>query len=131
MPYTDLLNGTWMSTRSGLHSSANQSPYQGWSSALGQNFNIDEYVPFFERSYNMSSASGKALSLRFLRFMDMTHRERAYQRVTMEALNFSGGISFRRRRLLSGSTEKSFRFRLFTPMIRAPVSRAILTSVSS
>ena len=60
MPYTDMLNGTWMSTRSGLHSSANQSPYQGWSSALGWNYNIDEYVPFFNRSYIVSSASGKA-----------------------------------------------------------------------
>jgi hypothetical protein len=49
-----------MSTRSGLHSSANQSPYQGWSSALGRNYNIDEYVPFFNRSYIISSASGKA-----------------------------------------------------------------------
>ena len=60
MPYTDMLNGTWMSTRSGLHSAADQSPYQGYSAALGRNFNIGEYVPFFDRSYNMSSASGKA-----------------------------------------------------------------------
>ncbi len=60
MPYTDLLNGTWMSTRSGLHSSADQSSYQNFSTALGRTYNIDEYVPFYSRSYNLSSASGKA-----------------------------------------------------------------------
>lgn len=58
--YTDMLNGTWMGQRSGLHSSATQSPYQSYSSALGQNYNVDEYVPFYNRTYNMSSASGKA-----------------------------------------------------------------------
>lgn len=60
MPYTDLLNGTWMSTRSGLHNSADQSSYQNFSTALGRTYNIDEYVPFYSRSYNLSSASGKA-----------------------------------------------------------------------
>lgn len=58
--YTDMMNGTWMGQRSGLHSSATQSPYQSYSSALGQNYNVDEYVPFYNRTYNMSSASGKA-----------------------------------------------------------------------
>lgn len=58
--YTDMMNGTWMGQRSGLHSSATQSPYQSYSSALGQNYNVDEYLPFYSRTYNMSSASGKA-----------------------------------------------------------------------
>ena len=56
---------------------------------------LDMRAGTLERSFVWETASGKALSLRFLRFMDMTHRERAYQRVTMEALNFSGAISFR------------------------------------
>ena len=42
----------------------------------------------------MSKASGKELKLSFLRFLDMVHRERAYQRVTLEALNFSGEVGF-------------------------------------
>ena len=47
-----------------------------------------------ERSFVWRTASGKELRLRFLRFMDMTNRERAYQRVTLEALNFSGEAQF-------------------------------------
>ena len=45
------------------------------------------------RSFVWQSASGKELRLCFLRFLDMTHRERAYQRITLEALNFSGDVS--------------------------------------
>ncbi|MBR3108842.1 MAG: family 65 glycosyl hydrolase [Clostridia bacterium] len=45
-----------------------------------------------ERSFVWQTASGKELRLSFLRFMDMVHRERAYQRITMEALNFSGAV---------------------------------------
>jgi len=46
------------------------------------------------RSFVWTTDSGKQLKLTFLRFMDMIHRERAYQRVTMEALNFTGSVSF-------------------------------------
>ena len=52
------------------------------------------------RSFVWQTASGKELRLDFLRFLDMTHRERAYQRISFEALNFSGelelesGLSF-------------------------------------
>ncbi len=44
------------------------------------------------RTFVWESASGKDLRLTFLRFLDMTHRERAYQRITLEPLNFSGEI---------------------------------------
>ena len=46
------------------------------------------------RSFVWKTASGKELRVSFLRFLDMVHRERAYQRVTLEALNFSGTASF-------------------------------------
>jgi len=46
------------------------------------------------RSFVWQTAQGKELRLTFLRFMDMTHRERAYQRITMEPLNFSGEVAF-------------------------------------
>ena len=46
------------------------------------------------RSFVWRTASGKELRLRFLRFVDMTHRERAYQRVTLEPMNFSGEVAF-------------------------------------
>ena len=46
------------------------------------------------RSFVWQTASGKELRLSFLRFVDMTHRERAYQRITMEPLNFSGEAMF-------------------------------------
>ena len=46
------------------------------------------------RSFIWETDSGKELRLTFLRFLDMIHRERAYQRITLEALNFSGEIGF-------------------------------------
>ena len=46
------------------------------------------------RSFVWQHASGKELKLTFLRFLDMTHRERAYQRIILEPLNFSGDIDF-------------------------------------
>ena len=46
------------------------------------------------REFIWETASGKELRLSFLRFLDMIRRERAYQRISMEALNFSGEISF-------------------------------------
>ncbi|MBR0228455.1 MAG: family 65 glycosyl hydrolase [Clostridia bacterium] len=45
-----------------------------------------------ERGFVWQTASGKELRLSFLRFMDRVHRERAYQRVVMEPLNFSGAV---------------------------------------
>ena len=46
------------------------------------------------RSFIWETASGKELRLTFLRFLDMVRRERAYQRITLEALNFSGEVGF-------------------------------------
>lgn len=46
------------------------------------------------RSFVWQTASGKELRVCFLRFLDMVHRERAYQRITLEALNFSGEVEF-------------------------------------
>ena len=45
------------------------------------------------RSFVWQAASGKELRLTFLRFLDMVDRERAYQRVTLEALNFDGAVT--------------------------------------
>ncbi len=44
------------------------------------------------RSFVWETRSGKQLRLTFLRFLDMVHRERAYQRISLEALNFSGEV---------------------------------------
>ena len=61
---------------------------------------LDMRAGTLTRSFVWETASGKALQLTFLRFLDMEHRERAYQRITLKALNFSGevtlcaGISF-------------------------------------
>ena len=46
------------------------------------------------RSFVWETRAGKALKLTFLRFLDMVHRERAYQRIVLEPLNFSGEIEF-------------------------------------
>lgn len=46
------------------------------------------------RQFIWRTNSGKALRLTFLRFTDMLHGERAYQRVTLEPLNFSGPVEF-------------------------------------
>ncbi len=52
------------------------------------------------RSFVWETANGKELKVTFLRFLDMVHRERAYQRLLLEPLNFSGeavltlGVSF-------------------------------------
>ena len=55
---------------------------------------LDMQAGTLTRSFTWETASGKALRIEFLRFLDMVSRERAYQRVTMEALNFSGRIVF-------------------------------------
>ena len=44
------------------------------------------------RSFVWQTASGKELRVTFLRFLDMKNRERGYQRVTLEALDFSGPV---------------------------------------
>ena len=61
---------------------------------------LDMRTGVLTRSFVWRTASGKELRLTFLRFTDMTHRERAYQRIVLDALNFSGeaaltsGLSF-------------------------------------
>ena len=55
---------------------------------------LDMRVGTLTRSFVWETASGKEIRLTFLRFLDMVHRERAYQRITLEALNFSGEIGF-------------------------------------
>ena len=56
---------------------------------------LDMRAGTLTRSLVWRTASGRELRLTFLRFLDMEHRERAYQRVTLEALNFSGTVGFR------------------------------------
>ena len=55
---------------------------------------LDMRAGTLTRSFVWETASGKTLRLTILRFLDMMHRERAYQRVTLEALNFSGEAGF-------------------------------------
>ncbi len=45
------------------------------------------------RSFVWKTAPGKEVRLTFLRFLDMIRRERAYQRITLEAMNFTGEIA--------------------------------------
>ena len=53
---------------------------------------LDLRTGVLTRSFVWQARSGKELRLTFTRFLDMVHRERACQRITMEALNFSGEI---------------------------------------
>ena len=53
---------------------------------------LDMRAGTLERSFTWETETGKELRLVFLRFVDMVHRERAYQRMTLEALNFSGAV---------------------------------------
>lgn len=46
------------------------------------------------RSFVWKTATGKSLKLTFIRFADMTDRERAYQRILFEPENFTGAIRF-------------------------------------
>ena len=55
---------------------------------------LDMHSGVLSRSFIWQTASGKELRLSFLRFMDMENRERTYQRVTLEPLNFSGELLF-------------------------------------
>ena len=53
---------------------------------------LDMQAGTLTRSFVWETASGKELELTFLRFLDMDHRDHAYTRVTMTALNFSGSV---------------------------------------
>ena len=55
---------------------------------------LDMRAGTLTRSFLWQTASGKELRLTFLRFLDQERRERAYQRVTLEALNFSGTVEY-------------------------------------
>jgi len=44
------------------------------------------------RSFIWHTEAGRDIRLTFVRFTDMQHNERAYQRITFEALNFSGQV---------------------------------------
>lgn len=55
---------------------------------------LDMRAGTLTRSFVWKTASGKELRLTFMRFLDMVHRECAYQRITFEALNFSGKVEF-------------------------------------
>ncbi len=61
---------------------------------------LDMRTGTLSRQFVWQTKSGKKLRLTFLRFTDMLHGDRAYQRITLEPLNFSGtaeltsGITF-------------------------------------
>ena len=55
---------------------------------------LDMRAGTLTRSFVWTTASGKSLRLTFLRFVHMVHRDRAYQRITLEPLNFSGSVAF-------------------------------------
>ena len=55
---------------------------------------LDMRAGTLTRSFVWTTASGKVLRLTFLRFVDMVHRDRAYQRITFEPVNFSGSVEF-------------------------------------
>ena len=54
---------------------------------------LDMRAGMLLRSFVWQTQSGKELRLTVLRFLDMRRRERAYQRITFEALNFDGTVS--------------------------------------
>ena len=56
---------------------------------------LDMRAGTLERSFVWETGTGRELRLAFLRFTDMVRRERAFQRITLEALNFSGEIEIR------------------------------------
>lgn len=55
---------------------------------------LDMAAGTLTRSFVWQAENGKELRVTFLRFLDMVHRERAYQRITLKPLNFSGELSF-------------------------------------
>ena len=54
---------------------------------------LDMKTGTLTRTLVWETAGGKELRLTFLRFLDMRRRERDYQQITLEALNFSGEVS--------------------------------------
>ena len=54
---------------------------------------LDLRTGMLKRSFIWQNEGGKEIRLCFERFLDMVNRERAYQRITFEALNFSGDIA--------------------------------------
>ena len=55
---------------------------------------LDMRAGTLTRRFVWTTASGKTMALTFTRFVDMLNRERAYQRITFEPLNFSGQVEF-------------------------------------
>ena len=55
---------------------------------------LDMRAGTLTRSFTWQTVSGKELRLVFFRFLDMTHRERAYQRITIESSDYAGEIGF-------------------------------------
>ena len=53
---------------------------------------LDMRSGMLQRQFIWHTKSGKDLKLTFLRFLDMTHGERAYRRIIFEPLNFSGMV---------------------------------------
>ena len=53
---------------------------------------LDMRSGILTRSFVWHTESGKDVRLTFIRFTDMQNSERAYQRITFEALNFSGPV---------------------------------------
>ncbi len=53
---------------------------------------LDMQCGTLTRRFVWQSKTGKEIRFTFLRFIDMVHRERAYQRISMEALNFTGEV---------------------------------------
>ncbi|MDR1737063.1 MAG: family 65 glycosyl hydrolase [Oscillospiraceae bacterium] len=53
---------------------------------------LDMRAGTLTRRFVWHTRAGKDLRLTFIRFVDMLHSERAYQRIVLEALNFSGEV---------------------------------------
>ena len=53
---------------------------------------LDMRAGTLTRRFIWRTVSGKEIKLTFLRFLSMTDRERAYQRVTIESLDFEGTV---------------------------------------
>ncbi|MBO4504828.1 MAG: family 65 glycosyl hydrolase [Lachnospiraceae bacterium] len=56
---------------------------------------LDMRTGMLTRSFIWETAGKKELKVCFERFLDMVHRERAYQRISFEALNFSGDVKIK------------------------------------
>lgn len=54
---------------------------------------LDMRAGTLKRSFVWETTTGKQLKLTFLRFTDMVDRERAFQQITFEPVNFSGDVT--------------------------------------